>query len=159
MRRLILCVLILNVLLISDRVWQTVAANSGGAAGIEPCATINGDVNNDDDLDFTDAIAILSHIFLGDPEELAPFCNAQGGGLTAEQEEILSYMSVVDVPVDDLGNTEPAVRFSGVNVQIVNGTGSTDGAANGVGNLLVGYQELRNTTPGPSCSNSTMPDF
>jgi hypothetical protein len=159
MRRLILCVLILNVLLISDRIWQTVAANSGGAAGVEPCATINGDVNNDDDLDFTDAIAILSHIFLGDPAELVPFCEAQGGGLTPEQEEILSYMSIVDVPIDDAGNTVPTVRFSGINVQIVNGTGSTDGAVNGLGNLVIGYQEVRNTVPGPGCDNSSMPDF
>ncbi|NQT19224.1 MAG: hypothetical protein HQ592_05930, partial [Planctomycetes bacterium] len=35
------------------------------------------------------------------------------------------------------------ITFSAVNVQIVNGTGSTDGAVNGVGNLIVGYNEER----------------
>ncbi|NQT20708.1 MAG: hypothetical protein HQ592_13455, partial [Planctomycetes bacterium] len=38
------------------------------------------------------------------------------------------------------GNT---MVISGLNVQIVNGTGTTDGAVNGVGNLIVGYNELR----------------
>jgi len=33
--------------------------------------------------------------------------------------------------------------FSGVNVQVVNGTGTTDGETNGLGNLIVGYNELR----------------
>lgn len=34
---------------------------------------------------------------------------------------------------------QPTVRFSGVNVQVVDGTGDTDGATNGRGNLIVGY--------------------
>ena len=33
------------------------------------------------------------------------------------------------------------IRFSQVNVQIVSGTGSTNGAVNGEGNLIVGYAE------------------
>lgn len=33
--------------------------------------------------------------------------------------------------------------FSGLNVQIVNGTGSTNGAVNGLGNLIVGYNQAR----------------
>ena len=39
--------------------------------------------------------------------------------------------------------TAKAIRFSGVNVQVVNGTNSTDEDVNGLGNLIVGYQELR----------------
>ena len=35
------------------------------------------------------------------------------------------------------------ITFSGVNVHIVNGTGTTDGAVNGLGNLIVGYNEPR----------------
>ncbi len=35
----------------------------------------------------------------------------------------------------------PTVRFSGVNVQVVSGSGSTSGAVNGEGNLIVGYAE------------------
>jgi hypothetical protein len=37
-------------------------------------------------------------------------------------------------------NGKPAIQFSGVNVQIVNGAGST-ASANGTGNLIVGYDE------------------
>lgn len=35
------------------------------------------------------------------------------------------------------------VRFTGVNVQIVSGSGATDGPVNGLGNLIVGYDEQR----------------
>ncbi len=37
-------------------------------------------------------------------------------------------------------NGQPTVRFTGVNVQVVNGQGST-ATANGTGNLIVGYDE------------------
>jgi hypothetical protein len=36
---------------------------------------------------------------------------------------------------------EPTVRFSGVNVQVVSGSGSTAGAVNGEGNVVLGYDE------------------
>jgi hypothetical protein len=36
---------------------------------------------------------------------------------------------------------QPVVRFSGVNVQIVDGSGNTTGVVNGRGNLIVGYNE------------------
>jgi len=35
------------------------------------------------------------------------------------------------------------IVFRGLNVQIVNGADSTDGDANGLGNLIVGYNEQR----------------
>ncbi len=36
---------------------------------------------------------------------------------------------------------QPTVQFRGVNVQIVDGSGDTDGDVNGLGNLIVGYNE------------------
>src|SRR4051794_15047479 len=36
---------------------------------------------------------------------------------------------------------QPTVRFSGVNVQVVSGSGSTSGPVNGEGNLIIGYAE------------------
>jgi len=42
-------------------------------------------------------------------------------------------------------NGLPEVRFTGVNVKIVNGVGSTD-SINGVGNLIVGYDEPRSSS-------------
>jgi hypothetical protein len=77
-------------------------------------------------------------------------------GLTPEQAEILSHMSIVSLPDGQGGQTE-TIRFTGVNVQIVNGLGATNGdtadpysfnepptATNGVGNLIVGYNEPMN---------------
>ena len=37
----------------------------------------------------------------------------------------------------------PALVISGANVYVDNGTGTTEGAVNGTGNLIVGYNELR----------------
>ena len=41
---------------------------------------------------------------------------------------------------------QPTVRFSGVNVQLVDGTGDTAGTVNGKGNLIVGYNENESDT-------------
>ena len=78
-------------------------------------------------------------------------------GLTPEQEEILSHMSIVYLD-DGFGNpVNKTIRITGVNVQIVNGLDATNGyppdpnsvdsgltVVNGVGNLVVGYNELGN---------------
>ncbi len=72
--------------------------------------------------------------------------------LTREQAEILSHMSIVHLD-DGQGGTAKTIRVTGVNVQIVNGLGATNGlpptpdaagVANGVGNLIVGYNEPGN---------------
>ena len=56
--------------------------------------------------------------------------------------EFFNYVSFVDLD-DGQGGTARTLRFEGINVQIVNGMSSTE-TANGVGNLIVGYQELGN---------------
>ena len=53
--------------------------------------------------------------------------------------ELAPYLTV-DTISDSRG---PLVRFSGVNLQLVNGTGSTQ-SANGRGNLILGYDLVRN---------------
>lgn len=52
----------------------------------------------------------------------------------AALEAKLANMTVATV------NGQPTVRFSGVNVQVINGAGSTE-TTNGTGNLIVGYNE------------------
>jgi hypothetical protein len=42
---------------------------------------------------------------------------------------------------------KPTVEFSAVNVQVVSGSGSTSGAVNGKGNLIVGYAEAITNRP------------
>jgi hypothetical protein len=106
----------------------------------------NGDVNGSGGIDIADTVYLLSYLFANGP---APVAFADGGGLTPEQEEILSHFSMVDLPIDDAGTKARTIRIEGVNVQIVNGKNRTD-TTNGVGNLIVGYQE-----PGLSTNNRT----
>lgn len=79
---------------------------------------------------------------------------SQARTLSPEEEEILSHMSLVELD-DGKGKKTKTIRISSVNVQIVNGLGATNGnpaqpddtgastATNGLGNLIVGYQEPR----------------
>ena len=53
----------------------------------------------------------------------------------AELETLTASMSTVKV------DGQSTVRFTGVNVQIVSGSGATAGTLNGKGNLIVGYNE------------------
>ncbi|MFT7664468.1 MAG: hypothetical protein ACI87A_002700, partial [Planctomycetota bacterium] len=74
-------------------------------------------------------------------------------GLNSTQLKILSHFSIEELP-DGLGGTAKTIRVSGANLQIVNGTGATNGdtgnptslagATNSVGNLIIGYNELGN---------------
>ncbi len=59
------------------------------------------------------------------------------GGTTAVNASILSHASYTDTGIDG----KPTITFTGVNVQVVSGSGSTSGAVNGEGNLIVGYAE------------------
>lgn len=50
------------------------------------------------------------------------------------------YPNPSEVPVDT-GANGPLIRFIGANVQIVSGAGTTNARPNGLGNLIVGYDE------------------
>jgi len=62
-------------------------------------------------------------------------------GSTRKLHQILSLLSVVELP-DGLGGMVQTLRVSGANFQVVNGLGVTE-SLNGLGNLIVGYNELR----------------
>ncbi|MFT5052388.1 MAG: hypothetical protein ACI8QZ_003821 [Chlamydiales bacterium] len=62
--------------------------------------------------------------------------------LSDEQLEILNHMSIVYLD-DGQGGMVKTIQLTGVNFRIVDGSGSTDGATTGLGNLIVGYNELR----------------
>ncbi len=47
------------------------------AGGNVPCAAQNGDANADGKIDLTDAVTILGHLFLGNPQQLPPLCEPQ----------------------------------------------------------------------------------
>ena len=63
-------------------------------------------------------------------------------GMSNDWREIIQHMSIVFLP-DGQGGHVKTIRFTGVNVQVVNGMGAT-ATMNGVGNLVVGYKELGN---------------
>ena len=76
--------------------------------------------------------------------------------LSAEEAEILSHLSIVYLD-DGQGGTVKTLDISGINVRIHNGLGATNGYprdpesidpaethTNGLGNLIVGYNELGN---------------
>lgn len=55
--------------------------------------------------------------------------------------DVLSHLSIVHLD-DGNGGLTKTLRVEGVNLQVVNGAGKTD-SKNGLGNLIVGYNELR----------------
>jgi hypothetical protein len=57
-----------------------------------------------------------------------------------EKEKLGAIMPYVKYVASGVGG-KPTIQFSGANVQIVSGSGSTAGAVNGAGNLIVGYDE------------------
>lgn len=67
--------------------------------------------------------------------------------LTTAQNQIGALQTLLAGVTRETVNGQPAVRFSGVNVQIVSGAGATDAAPNGTGNLIIGYDEVRTVGP------------
>ena len=56
--------------------------------------------------------------------------------------KFLKHMAVIEVD-DGMGGTYTTIQIHDANLQIVNGSGATDGLVDGLGNLIVGYNELR----------------
>ena len=65
--------------------------------------------------------------------------------LPASAEEQQTLLSILP-HIRFVAGGEPTIRFSGVNVQVVNGTGDTS-SANGLGNLIIGYNAHSDTNP------------
>ncbi len=100
-----------------------------------------GNFDNDADQDGTDAFVFKQDFGRSSLLDPCPVIECQ----TAEQLEMriaqleALLANVTRVIVDE----RDTIRFSGVNVHIVDGSGTTDGTVNGLGNLIVGYNELR----------------
>lgn len=59
--------------------------------------------------------------------------------------ELYTRVTSLETTFDGVTRTDNVIQFSGVNVQIVSGTGHTYDTPNGLGNLIVGYDEPRDT--------------
>ncbi len=70
---------------------------------------------------------------------------SQQSAITTAQADIAALqtktasMSVLTDPATN----QPTVRFTNTNVQVVSGSGTTEGTINGRGNLIIGYNETR----------------
>jgi hypothetical protein len=62
-------------LLLGFCLWGGTHTTLAGQAD-EKCAAKNGDVNADGEINLTDAVTILGHLFLGSPTELVPLCSS-----------------------------------------------------------------------------------
>ena len=81
--------------------------------------------------------------------------NSRISELESDLEEREKFFEHVQVVHDDPHDANAlTVRFSGVDLQIVNGEGETD-STNGVGNLIVGYNESRSDSATVVCSDAT----
>jgi hypothetical protein len=87
-------------------------------------------------------VFFLSLFLSGTAPSPTPQAAGRGVALPLELRQLMNHMDMVQLP-DGLGGTVLTIRFHGANVQIVNGTGITDGVVDGAGNLIVGYNELR----------------
>ena len=62
---------------------------------------------------------------------------------TAELDALRDRIAQLEALLENVTRNGDEITFSGINVHIVNGTGTTNGEVNGLGNLIVGYNELR----------------
>ncbi|MGA7296017.1 MAG: hypothetical protein WBW92_00725, partial [Rhodanobacteraceae bacterium] len=78
--------------------------------------------------------------------------SSQAATITSLQSQLTAVQGNTVLTLDnklglgtDNATGQPTARFTGVNVQVVDGTGSTDGVPNGLGNLIIGYNETAGT--------------
>ncbi len=137
---------------------------AGTTAGGDPCSSypLAGDANGSDSISISDALHILQYLFQNGADPV-PVCEA-GGTFTDEEIDTLKllaeYLSVINLTYDDVDY--PTLRLTGANFQVVNGLDATNGlpdsitstgsdtVVNGLGNIIVGYNELRTSFTDPS---------
>src|SRR5262245_38588527 len=69
--------------------------------------------------------------------QLTAVVNSQNGLITGLQQQNQELQAKLGC----MSKTDNDVYFTGCNVHIVSGSGSTEGAVNGLGNLIIGYNE------------------
>jgi hypothetical protein len=107
----------------------------------QPVDYCEGNFDNDQDQDGTDAFVFKQDFGRSSLLDPCPVIECQ----TAEQLEmrIVQLETLLANVARVIVDGHDTIRLSGVNVQIVDGSGNTSGTVNGLGNLIVGYNELR----------------
>jgi hypothetical protein len=115
-------------------------------------AQVCGDVNETNTVTTADALSVLKFA-VGQPVSLV--CGGECATLEPRVQELEETLASTQASLAELqdvvgdlqallagvSRTTDTIVFSGVNVQVVDGSGSTAGTTNGLGNLIVGYNE------------------
>lgn len=72
----------------------------------------------------------------------------QASTVPAQVAQLSTSVSSLESLLAGVSRAGTTLKFSGMNVQILSGSGSTDGPVNGLGNLLIGYNESPGTQTG-----------
>jgi hypothetical protein len=60
---------------------------------------------------------------------------------TSEVQALEARVQTLETLLDNVSRAGDTLLFTGLNLQVVNGTGLTDGDVNGLGNVIIGYNE------------------
>jgi hypothetical protein len=76
----------------------------------------------------------------------------------AAQQTLISILPYIKFEQAGVGG-KPTIRVTGANLQVVSGSGKTNGPVNGAGNLIIGYDDEANCTelPLPFCGGGLHP--
>jgi hypothetical protein len=122
------------------------------AGASSSAAQVCGDVNDSGGVTTGDALAVLRKavgqpvalVCGGDCVTLEPRVQELEDTLASTQESLAEMQEVVaslQATLAGVSRNQNTILFEGVNVQVVDGSGSTGGTPNGRGNVIVGYNE------------------
>jgi hypothetical protein len=110
-----------------------------------PAGAQCGDVNGNDEVTTSDALSVL-RVAVGQPVDLV--CEGECteieprvDTLEAQLAEAMETIAALQDVLAGVTRTEDAIVISGANLQVVDGSGSTTGPTNGLGNVIIGYNE------------------
>ena len=110
----------------------------------QPIDYCEGNFDNDADQDGSDAFVFKSDFGRSSLLDPCPVIECQTAEeLDIEIEQLKAQVAQLTTLLANVTRVGNNITFSGMNVHIVDGTGDTGGTGNGLGNLIVGYNELR----------------
>ncbi|MFN2426188.1 MAG: hypothetical protein ABR587_07045 [Candidatus Binatia bacterium] len=108
-------------------------------------AQLCGDVNDNGSVTTSDALSVL-RVAVGQDIELVcdgecaaldPRVTSLETALAQAQSQLAEFQALLE----GVSRTDDALVLSGANLQVVDGTGATAGPPNGLGNVIIGYNE------------------
>lgn len=88
----------------------------------------------------------------GDPG--TPADQSQVAALSARVASLEGQVGALQATLAGVTRAGSTLVFSGMNLQVLSGSGATDGAVNGLGNVIIGSTRVRARRPGRTTSGS-----